>query len=356
MWGERVPAGRRGGVLLACAATGAIGAGRRPALDQHSPWIDYEALTRGLTPTHVDSVRLDPALRAADWPRTGTRCSRCRRLRTLHRRVLEDREPRRLRRNRVGRRQRSAPAARLERVSAPTITRYTQTLTVTIRAMNTNQVIAAGYATLPAGPPAKPGAPGRERGHVDEPDPLGPGDTYTVSVLLPAPERRAARARPARTIPADSSSRDLALTMPQNPPQRVAAADGPVPDVRHATRRPQDQTEPDEPADAARRRSASSPVRARLRARAARSPREPQTPYAFVESVLRYLSPQRLQLRPVPAPDGTIRWRPSCSTTSSATASSSRARWRCCCGWAGVPARVAAGFTTGTSTAHQEWS
>ena len=34
-------------------------------------------------------------------------------------------------------------------VSAPTIAKFTQTLTVTISAMRSNQVIAAGYASLP---------------------------------------------------------------------------------------------------------------------------------------------------------------------------------------------------------------
>ena len=40
MWGERVPADRRGGVVLICAATGAIGLILAPALDEHSPWIN----------------------------------------------------------------------------------------------------------------------------------------------------------------------------------------------------------------------------------------------------------------------------------------------------------------------------
>ena len=71
MWGERVPSDRRGGVLLACAATGAIGMAIAPALDQHSPWVDYEALTRGFTPAHVERFDWTQRYGPLIWPRTG---------------------------------------------------------------------------------------------------------------------------------------------------------------------------------------------------------------------------------------------------------------------------------------------
>ena len=71
MWGERVAPDRRGGVLLACAATGAIGMIVAPALDQHSPWINYEALTRGFTPAHVERFDWTQRYGPLIWPRTG---------------------------------------------------------------------------------------------------------------------------------------------------------------------------------------------------------------------------------------------------------------------------------------------
>ena len=71
MWGERVPADRRGGVVLACLGTGALGMIFAPALDQHSPWINTQALARGLTPGRA--VRFDWTQRYGPltWPQTG---------------------------------------------------------------------------------------------------------------------------------------------------------------------------------------------------------------------------------------------------------------------------------------------
>ena len=71
MWGERVPSDRRGGVLLACAATGAVGMAIGPALKQSNPWIDYEALTRGFTPAHVERFDWTQRYGPLIWPRTG---------------------------------------------------------------------------------------------------------------------------------------------------------------------------------------------------------------------------------------------------------------------------------------------
>ena len=42
-----------------------------PALDQHSPWIDYEAFTRGFTPAHVERFDWTQRYGPLDWPRTG---------------------------------------------------------------------------------------------------------------------------------------------------------------------------------------------------------------------------------------------------------------------------------------------
>ena len=104
MWGERVAADRRVGVLLACAVVGAIGMAVAPALDQHSPWIDYEALTRGFTPTHVDQFDWTQRYGPLTWPRTGNTVLEVKASpNAFDAGVLEDREPRQLRRGRVGR-------------------------------------------------------------------------------------------------------------------------------------------------------------------------------------------------------------------------------------------------------------
>ena len=72
-------------------------------------------------------------------------------------------------------------------MSARTIKRYTQNLTVTIRQMNTSEVIAAGYAAQPPDHLPSPALPGTAWGPGRPSTPLGPGDTYTVSVYAPHP-------------------------------------------------------------------------------------------------------------------------------------------------------------------------
>ena len=60
-----------------------------------------------------------------------------------------------------------------------------------------------------------------------------------------------------------------------------------------------------------------------------------RTPYEYVRRLLAYLA-DGFAYSESPLQRG-CPWRASCSTTASATASSSRARWRCCCAWAACP-------------------
>ncbi|MGB8879036.1 MAG: transglutaminase-like domain-containing protein, partial [Solirubrobacteraceae bacterium] len=214
MWGERVPADRRGGVILTCVATGAVGLILAPALDEHSPWINYEALTRGLTPTHVARFDWTQRYGPLDWPHSGTD-------------VLS-----------VS----AAPAVfsgeywktenldsfdgtswvtgavdsgtKLIGVSSSTYREFSQTLTVGITAMSTNQVIAAGYAPLRPAHLNTAAQPGVSPGTWISPTALGPGDTYTVQVYVPHPTTtQLTRAGPG--YPAAVRQADLTLGLPQ---------------------------------------------------------------------------------------------------------------------------------------------
>ena len=216
MWGERVPADRRGGVILTCVATGAVGLILAPALDEHSPWINYEALTRGLTPTHVARFDWTQRYGPLDWPHSGTD-------------VLS-----------VS----AAPAVfsgeywktenldsfdgtswvtgavdsgtKLIGVSSSTYREFSQTLTVGITAMSTNQVIAAGYAPLRPAHLNTAAQPGVSPGTWISPTALGPGDTYTVQVYVPHPTTtQLTRAGPG--YPAAVRQADLTLGLPNSP-------------------------------------------------------------------------------------------------------------------------------------------
>ena len=286
MWGEQIPPGRRGGVLLACAATGAIGLIVAPALDQHSPWIDYEALTRGFTPAHVERFDWTQRYGPLTWPRTGNT-------------VLDVQ---------------SSPQAfpgeywktenldtfdgvgwaagavgtggGLEAVSRRTVARYTQKLTVTIHAMSIKQVIAAGYAASPPADLTTPTGPGDSLGTWTTATPLHVGDSYTVSVYAPHPSATLLR-QAGTNYPAEIARSGLTLTMPQNPP-----SDGVAPQTvlfpsfgSHAT--PADQTDPTSFTGSSAIRS--SPY-AQVYTVAESLARKSKTPYAYVQRVMSFLS------------------------------------------------------------------
>ena len=340
MWGERVAADRRFGVLLACAVTGAIGMVVAPAIDQHSPWIDYEALTRGFTPAHVDRFDWTQRYGPLTWPRTGTS-------------VLEVKASPNAFTQEYWKTENLdtfdgvgwaaggvSTGGGLEDVSAATIKRYTQTLTVTIRQMNTTDVVAAGYAALP--PTHLPGTalPGDSVGTWTTATPLSPGDTYKVSVYNPHPSP-GQLAKAGKNYPTDVAQSDLALTMPQAnaaPPQSVLFGTFGTHQV------PQDQTNPTTGNAIASIRS--SPY-SQAYTTAQTLARNARTPYAFVERVLKYLSPANGfsydEYPPLTAyPLATFLFLNKlgyCQQFAGSMALLLR--------MGGVPARVATGFTTG---------
>jgi transglutaminase-like putative cysteine protease len=213
MWGERVPPDRRGGVVLACAAAGALGMIIAPAIDQHSPWINTQALARGFTPAHVDQFDWTQRYGPLVWPQTGNTVLEVKatpaawageywkseNLDTFDGRGWAAGGP---------------PTAALPPVSMATIARWTQTLTVTLRSMQTTQVIAAGTALQ--GPAHLPGPalPGTSAGTFTSEALLSQGATYTVQVYTPHPSP-ARLAAAGTSYPLEVQKADLTLTLPQ---------------------------------------------------------------------------------------------------------------------------------------------
>jgi hypothetical protein len=351
MWGERVAPDRRGSVVLACAATGAIGMIIAPALDQKSPWIDYEALTRGFTPAHVErfdwTQRYGPLL----WPRTGKD-------------VLEVKaSPKAFAGeywktenldNFDGRGWTSGSSAGSppEAVSQATLRKYTQTLTVTIRAMTINQVVAAGYADQPPAHLSSPALPGSSSGTWAATAPLQSGDAYTVGVYVPHPGSRAL-ARAGDNYPSEATDSDLSLELPQ-----VRGPRGVLPQSIHfpafgsaGALQNQDQTGRSGPsADVAIRNSPYAPAYAL----AQKLSRNARTPYAYVRSVMRtlangYTYDETPPLASYPLETFLFSTRLGyCQQFAGSMALLLR--------MGGIPARVATGFTTGTyDTATKSW-
>jgi protein-glutamine gamma-glutamyltransferase len=351
MWGERVPPDRRGGVVLACAATGALGMIIAPALDQHSPWIDYEAFTRGFTPAHVERFDWTQRYGPLVWPRTGNN-------------VLDVTASPKVWAGEYWKTENldsfdgvgwvagaPATAGRLP-LSQRTIARWTQTVTVTIRAMQTNQVIAAGSAIQPPQHLGAPALPGSSPGTWLSQNQLGPGDTYTVQVYAPHPiPSRLARTGDA--YPLEVQRSDLTLLMPQQRgPGAIAPQAVRFPAFGSPGAAPEDLSEPDRSAGLAA--IESSPY-AQVYAIAQRLARGAPTPYAYVQRVMNYLAGNNYNYDefppPTPYPLATfllLNRLGYCQQFAGSMAMLLR--------MGGVPARVATGFTTGSyDAATKRW-
>jgi protein-glutamine gamma-glutamyltransferase len=344
MWGERVPADRSGRVLLACAATGAVGMIVAPALDRHSPWINTHELTSGFTSSKVDRFDWTQRYGPLIWPRTGDTVAQVQASpkafageywKTENLDTFDG----------VGWAAGGvSTGGGLEGVGAHTIDRYTQNLTVTIGKMKTTQVIAAGYAGTSPAHLTTLAQPGDSAGTWTTATPLGPGDTYTVSVYTPHPSV-ALLSTAGTAYPVDIAQSDLAVTLPQNPP-----SDGVAPQTvlfptfdSHGT--VQEQTDPTSFTGISAIRS--SPYW-QVYTLAQSLARRAKTPYAFVKSVMGYLSPANgfsYNEFPPPTADPLVTFLllnklGYCQQFAGAMALLLR--------MGGIPARVATGFTTGS--------
>jgi len=352
MWGERVPADRRGGVLLACAVAGAFAMILAPAIKQNSPWINYEALTRGFTPAHV--VRFDWTQKYGPltWPQTGTIVLNVSATPKVwpgeywKSENLDDFDGTGWAAGGVG------SGVGLPGVSQRTITHYTQSLTVTIRAMNTTQVIAAGYAGQPPGHLTTPAVPGTSDGTWTSATTLGPGDAYTVAAYTPHPGNTAL-AKAGTNYPAGVRQGDLALTLPQGSSAQRALPQTVVFPAFGSHGSPIDVAGQQSLTGAeAIRSSPYFPAYVLAQGLARKS----KTPYAFVKRVMSYLSPANnftyQEFPPLTQyPLLTFLFENKlgyCQQFAGAMALLLR--------MGGIPARVATGFTTGGyDQASKEW-
>jgi transglutaminase-like putative cysteine protease len=339
MWGERVPPDRRGGVLLACLATGLVGMIVAPVFDQHSPWIDYQAFTRGFTPAHVERFDWTQRYGPLVWPRTGNT-------------VLDVTASPKAWNGEYWKTENldtfggsgwvaGGPTAGAGApISRSTITRYTQTLTVEIRGMQTTQLIAAGTAAQPQHL-AAPALPGTSAGTWLSQTALDTGDTYTVQVYTPHPSP-ARLARAGDNYPVGLRQSDLTLILPQSPGPAIAAQTVLFP-AFGSHELPRDQSEPDRSDGIAA--IADSPY-APVYALAGRLARGARTPYAYAERVMNYLASNGYSYDeyPPPTPYPLVTFLllnriGYCQQFAGSMALLLR--------MGGVPARVATGFTTG---------
>ncbi len=182
MWGERVR--RLGsvaavGVVITAGLAGMLAA---PGLDPRSPWLNFQALAGSLAPGHGESFDWSQHYGPLKWPRTGHEVL-----------DVQARQPDYWKAEDLDAFDGTGWVAGASGDAGPSLgvdrsafARWTQTIHVTLRAMSTNDVIAAGAASQPAhvsGVVLPGGSPGTWMAAST----LGPGDSYLVKVYTPHP-------------------------------------------------------------------------------------------------------------------------------------------------------------------------
>lgn len=343
IWSERTVRHHAAGAIAVAAIAGIGAVVLAPGLDQHHPWINYEAIANKLTNENVDSFDWAQTYGPLDWPQKG---------RTVLQ--IKARHPDYWKTenldvfNGTAWTQGSAPTgSQLPSPAEAAIKRYSQTIEVTISGMSTSQVVSAGSAFNPPTHIDDGVAPGVSPGTWIADVPLTTGDTYKVDTYSPQPT-------PAQlqvfggdyldSYAADQLAAGLTVELPTN-----GLTVGAQPEVAfapfHSGTAPENVIGPYQ-VDG-RQLIEGSPY-ARMYSLATQLADQAATPYAFVESVERYLSTANgfsYDQNPAPAqfPLETFLFgthKGYCQQFAGAMALLLR--------MGGVPARVATGFATGS--------
>ena len=341
MWGERIRRDQLGAALGLLAVAGVAGMITAPALEQNKPWLNYQALTGGLAPGHVEAFNWSQTYGPIHWPRKGRAVLDVQASRPVYWKaenldvfagsgwtlgsVLEGGDP-------------------LSNVSQVAIKRWTQTLHVTLGAMSTTEVIAAGQASPPQHLPETLFA-GPSPGTWTTATQMGPGDSYSVRVYTPQPSV-AELASAGDRYPSGMLPGYLTIEVPA---PGSGSGQGVIFPPFHSTPAAAYGPTVDNPAGAMLR---SPYARAYLLAR--RLERRSPTPYAFVAAVQAFLAHGYTYNESPP---------PSTYPLESFLFSSKQGYCQQFAGamalllrMGGVPARVAVGFTKGTyDSASRQW-
>ncbi len=348
MWGDRLRHGASGAALTIAVLAGLGGAVLAPRLDTHTPWVNYRAWAGTAVRAHIDSFNWNQTYGPLHWPRSGHTVL------TVHAQHGEYWKAQDLN-SFNGYDWQSGAGPPVRGVDPAALSRWSQPVRVTIHGMQTYDVIAAGYSGPPtvagSSGPALPGGDvaGQSAGTWTTARPLGPGSAYQVRTYSPQPTpaqlRAAGKGYPWGPL---TDYRTLAIPVAQ-----LQVGDFPQVTFASFHSRAQPAIPNSGPGPRISRLVDSSPygpAYALARQLAARA----STPYAFVASVERYLAHgftynEKPPVRRYPLESFLFRDRIGyCQQFSGAMALLLR--------MGGLPARVAAGFTTGTATGAHEWT
>ncbi len=207
MWADRAPAREGASTILVLAIAGVGGVLIAPRIDSHRAWFDYRAIATTLAPSHVARFDWSQTYGPLVWPHRGLTVFavqadrpeywKTENLDDFNGRAWSDAGP--------------GPLVPSRYVSQNAVAQWTQTIQVTIRAMRTNNVIAAGQAQTPADVPGG-ATPGTSLGTWVAGSTLAPGSSYRVRIYDPSPS--AAQMASAGTSYAPELTPYLTLSLP----------------------------------------------------------------------------------------------------------------------------------------------
>ena len=327
LWGERLRRDAAATALTVAAVAGVAGALVAPRLDTHRPWIDYRSWTGTLVRTHVDTFDWNQTYGPLRWPRTGHQVLTVA-ARSADYWKAEDLDAFNGQAWVLG--EPVADPVALPQPSDASRARWTQRVAVSITGMRTVNVIGAGFSSLLTGLDGVT-VPGSDPGTLVARRELGPGTSYTVSSYSPNPSATQLRAVAGRRYPANATVPYRTLSVPESSlgPGTVAEIEFPVWRAGGAFGQQVVRASPYAGAYALARRLA----------------RHARTPYDFVAAVKGFLSRGYTYDEHPPAaryPLESFLFTHKvgyCQQFSGAMAMLLR--------MGGIPARVAAGFTSG---------
>jgi protein-glutamine gamma-glutamyltransferase len=343
VWGERLRRRDARAALIALALAGAGAMVIGPALDRHRPLLNYEGLAGAFAPTNIETFDWSQRYGPLDWPRTGREVMSVKAAhpdywKAQNLDVFDGVDW-------VQGADESTAA-----IPAPdpnALARWTQRVQVTIRGMRTTDVIAAGFTTQPPEQVPQGVVPGDSPGTWLAGTDLEPGDSYFVTTYSPQPTTAELAATAGQPYPQLYLASYRAITLPGTAPGQPDAGEilfppfrSHAPAVRITGNTSTGATSND--GAAAMRASPYAGAYALARRLAKGAP----TPIAYIKRVERYLSTGFTYNENAPRhryPLESFLFQDKlgyCQQFSGAMALLLR--------MGGVPARVSAGFTSGT--------
>jgi hypothetical protein len=338
MWGERIPHGGAGAAVTVALAAGIAGAIVGPIVDEHHPWVNYRAWAGPVTGIGLDAFDWNQTYGPLRWPQDGHVVL------TVQARRGDYWKASDLTQFDGSAWVTSAPGAGQSEPPLPSpteaaILRWTQQLVVNIKGMRSTDVIGGSGITAQPAELQGGAVPGATAGTWVAGRPLVPGSHYVVSSYSPRPDSAQLAADNDVSYPWAALQSDLTLTLPTGDGQTEL----PFPSFHAPVGAPLNEA------------MAHSPyLRAFTLAR--RLAAASATPQQFVHNVMQYLDgghfiyDQQTQPSKLPLLDFLFNTRIGyCQQFSGTMALLLR--------MGGLPARVASGFTSGTTRPHSGvWS